>query len=65
MSHWHDIVDWVGGFPYEFAKPDAIFNFFRGRGFVLDRMKMGGGLGCSEYVFSRTATATQATSGTP
>jgi 2-polyprenyl-3-methyl-5-hydroxy-6-metoxy-1,4-benzoquinol methylase len=53
MSHWHDIVDWVGGFPYEYAKPDAIFGFFRARGFSLEAMKIGGGLGCSEYVFSR------------
>ena len=55
MSHWHDIIDWVGGYPYEYAKPDAIFSFFRDRGFTLDTLKMGGGLGCSEYVFSRTA----------
>lgn len=53
MSHWHDIVDWVGGFPYECAKPDAIFSFFRARGFALEKLRMGGGLGCSEYVFSR------------
>ena len=55
MSHWHDIIDWVGGYPYEYAKPDAIFSFFRDRGFALDKLKMGGGLGCSEYVFSRTS----------
>jgi 2-polyprenyl-3-methyl-5-hydroxy-6-metoxy-1,4-benzoquinol methylase len=55
MSRWHDIVDWVGGFPYEYAKPDAIFSFFRQRGFMLDNMKIGGGLGCSEYVFSRSS----------
>jgi 2-polyprenyl-3-methyl-5-hydroxy-6-metoxy-1,4-benzoquinol methylase len=55
MSHWHDIIDWVGGYPYECAKPDAIFAFFHQRGFTLDNMKIGGGLGCSEYVFSRSA----------
>jgi 2-polyprenyl-6-hydroxyphenyl methylase/3-demethylubiquinone-9 3-methyltransferase len=53
MSHWHDIVDWVGGFPYECAKPDAIFSFFQERGFTLEKLKIGGGLGCSEYVFRR------------
>ena len=57
MSRWHDMVDWVGGYPYECAKPDAIFSFFRDRGFSLDRLKIGGGLGCSEYVFRRTGTA--------
>jgi 2-polyprenyl-3-methyl-5-hydroxy-6-metoxy-1,4-benzoquinol methylase len=55
MSHWHDIIDWVGGYPYEYAKPDAIFTFFRERGFALENLKMGGGLGCSEYVFSRNS----------
>ena len=54
MSHWRDLVDWVGGYPYEYAKPDAIFSFFHERGFALDKMRIGGGLGCSEYVFSRT-----------
>ena len=53
MSHWHDIVDWVGGYPYECAKPDAIFQFFKARGFALVNLKIGGGLGCSEYVFRR------------
>lgn len=57
MSHWHDIIDWVGGYPYECAKPDAIFSFFRDRGFSLDRLRIGGGLGCSEYVFRRTGPA--------
>ena len=55
MNHWHDIIDWVGGYPYECAKPDAIFAFFHQRGFALDNLKIGGGLGCSEYVFSRSA----------
>ena len=55
MNRWHDIIDWVGGYPYECAKPDAIFAFFHQRGFALDNLKIGGGLGCSEYVFSRSA----------
>ena len=42
--------------PYECAKPDAIFSFFRARGFTLERLKIGGGLGCSEYVFSTALT---------
>ncbi len=54
MSRWRDIIDWVGGYPYEFAKPDAICSFFIDRGFALDKMCIGGGLGCSEYVFSRS-----------
>lgn len=52
MSHWHDIVDWVGGYPYEFATPEEIFDFYRARGFTLTRLRCGGvGLGCNEFVF--------------
>jgi 2-polyprenyl-6-hydroxyphenyl methylase/3-demethylubiquinone-9 3-methyltransferase len=54
MNKWHDILDWVGGYPYEFATPDQIFDFYRARGFSLTKMKCGGvGLGCNEFVFER------------
>ena len=53
MNKWRDIVDWVGGYPYETAKPDAIFDFYRQRGFTLARLYCGGGLGCNEFVFTR------------
>jgi hypothetical protein len=54
MSRWHDIVDWVGGHPYEVAKPEEIFDFYRERGFNLTKMKCGGvGLGCNEFVFEK------------
>lgn len=36
MSKWRDIVDWVGGYPYEAAKADEVFAFFRARGFSLE-----------------------------
>ena len=53
MSRWHDIVDWVGGYPYEAARADEIFDFYRARGFTLAKMKCAGGLGCNEFVFVR------------
>ncbi|MDX6612680.1 MAG: hypothetical protein QOD75_1866 [Blastocatellia bacterium] len=54
MSRWRDIIDWVGGYPYEVAKPEELFNFYRERGFTLTTMKCGGvGLGCNELVFLR------------
>lgn len=53
MSPWRDVVDWVGGYPFEVAKPEQIFDFFRERGFLLQRLKTcGGGLGCNEFVFA-------------
>jgi 2-polyprenyl-6-hydroxyphenyl methylase/3-demethylubiquinone-9 3-methyltransferase len=53
MNKWRDIIDWVGGYPYEVAKPDAIFDFYRQRGFTLAKLNCGGGLGCNEFVFVR------------
>ena len=58
MSRWRDIVDWVGGYPYEVARPEEIFDFYRARGFTLTRMQCGGvGLGCDQFVFTKEATA--------
>ena len=53
MSPWHDVVDWVGGWPFEVARPEQVFTFCRERGFQLERLKTcAGGLGCNEFVFS-------------
>jgi 2-polyprenyl-6-hydroxyphenyl methylase/3-demethylubiquinone-9 3-methyltransferase len=56
MSAWHDLVDWVGGYPFEVAKPEEVFAFCRTRGFTLQRLKTaGGGLGNNQFVFVRKA----------
>jgi 2-polyprenyl-3-methyl-5-hydroxy-6-metoxy-1,4-benzoquinol methylase len=55
MSAWRDLIDWVGGYPFEVAKPEAIFDFYRARGFALTRLYTdGGSLGCNEFVFVKT-----------
>jgi 2-polyprenyl-3-methyl-5-hydroxy-6-metoxy-1,4-benzoquinol methylase len=57
MSRWHNLVDWVGGYPFEVAKPESVLDFCRKRGFELIRLTtMGGGLGCNEFVFRRRRT---------
>jgi 2-polyprenyl-6-hydroxyphenyl methylase/3-demethylubiquinone-9 3-methyltransferase len=53
MSKWRDIVDWVGGYPYEAARVDDVFNFCHARGFSLKRLNCRGGTGCNEFVFRR------------
>jgi 2-polyprenyl-3-methyl-5-hydroxy-6-metoxy-1,4-benzoquinol methylase len=54
MSLWHDVVDWVGGYPFEVAKPEAIFDFCLQRGFHLVRLAtQAGDLGCNEFVFTK------------
>jgi hypothetical protein len=54
MSPWHDVIDWSGGYPFEVAKPEQIFDFFNTRGFELSTLTTcGGGKGCNEFVFRR------------
>ena len=56
MNRWRDAVDWVGGYPYEVATPEEVFDFCRERGFTLKTLKCGGvGLGCNEFVFERSS----------
>lgn len=55
MSAWWDVIDWVGGYPFEVAKPEEIFHFYHSRGFVLERLRTeGGDSGCNEFVFTRS-----------
>ncbi len=54
MNRWYDIIDWVGGYPYEVATPDEIFEFYKSKGYTLTKLKTGGvGLGCNEFVFRK------------
>jgi 2-polyprenyl-6-hydroxyphenyl methylase/3-demethylubiquinone-9 3-methyltransferase len=56
MSFWHDMIDWLGGYPFEVAKPEAVFHFFRDRGLLLEELRTcGGRMGCNEFVFLRHA----------
>jgi 2-polyprenyl-3-methyl-5-hydroxy-6-metoxy-1,4-benzoquinol methylase len=57
MSRWHDHLDWIGGYPYEVATPEEIFDFYRARGFTLAKLKCSEfdfKLGCNEFVFEKT-----------
>jgi 2-polyprenyl-6-hydroxyphenyl methylase/3-demethylubiquinone-9 3-methyltransferase len=55
MSMAHDWVDWLGGYPFEVAKPEEVFHFCQSRGFDLHRLRTcGGKLGCNEFVLRRT-----------
>ena len=58
MSMWRDVIDWVGGYPFEFAKPEEIFDFYRARGFMLIRLRTCRGTpGCNQFVFRKTEQA--------
>jgi 2-polyprenyl-6-hydroxyphenyl methylase/3-demethylubiquinone-9 3-methyltransferase len=54
MSVVHDWFDWLGGYPFEYARPEEIFEFVHARGFALDKLKTTATLGCNEFVFRRT-----------
>ena len=56
MSLLHDWKDWLGGYPFEVAKPEEIFEFYHSRGFSLEKLTTcGGRLGCNQFVFNRPA----------
>lgn len=50
VRDWHD---WLGGYPFEVARPDEVFRFLRDRGFVLQDLSTTTGWGCNEFVFRR------------
>lgn len=58
MSEWHDLVDWVGGHPFETATPEDILDFHKGLDFEAVRTRLVGRRnGCNEFVFRRAGAA--------
>lgn len=35
MSFYHDVVDWIGGYPYQYATKDEVVSYLREQGFKL------------------------------
>ena len=56
MRYYNDIVDWVGGYPYEYASIDEVRVFFESRGFALRKsIPTKGFTGCNEFVFEKVS----------
>ena len=55
MSAKFDRIDWIGGFPYEFASFETLAAYFKARGFSVINAKRNTSLGCNEMVLQRTA----------
>ncbi|MFZ4790960.1 MAG: class I SAM-dependent methyltransferase [Candidatus Competibacteraceae bacterium] len=53
MNLWYDTVDWMGGYPFETAKPSELVDFFTKRGFKLITKKLKTGSGCNELVLRK------------
>ena len=55
MSRYHNMVDWVGGWPFEVAAPEDIFYFYKQHGFILTELSTcGAGHGCNQFVFVKS-----------
>jgi SAM-dependent methyltransferase len=54
MHLYRDVVDWIGGWPFEVASPAEIVGFFQSRGFRAETVRTCGWKhGCNEFVFQR------------
>ena len=53
MSWLHDVVDWVGGYPYEYASVSDITEFYRRDGFEPVKIRENRSYGCHQLVFKR------------
>lgn len=55
MDFYHDVVDWVGGYPYEHASADKIISRMRSDGFqLIDFIPAKVPTGCNQFVFKKT-----------
>ena len=51
MNHWFDLLDWLGGFPFETSTPTEVFDFCK-KSLRLEKLNtVGGRMVCNEYVF--------------
>jgi 2-polyprenyl-6-hydroxyphenyl methylase/3-demethylubiquinone-9 3-methyltransferase len=53
MSRWYDMIDWLGGYPYEFASVEQLIEFFETDGFKTTKVAPNNGYGCHQIVFAR------------
>ena len=54
MSWRTDVTDWMGGYPYEFAKADKILSYCKKLGLKeIKHTDLGEGTGCNEFLFQK------------
>lgn len=54
MSFFYDVIDWVGGYPYEYASTAEMTSFIEKLGFKTEKViKTEGFTGCNEFVFRK------------
>jgi SAM-dependent methyltransferase len=54
MDFWFDVIDWIGGYPYEYATPKEVERFIAIHGYGLGNYVAAKvPTGCNEFVFHR------------
>lgn len=54
MSAWFNLIDWLGGYPFEVAQPQEMFNFFQKQNFkIINYNLCQGKMGCNEFIFQK------------
>lgn len=54
MSLWYDMLDWLGGYPFEVASPETIVDQLHTLGFTLTKIRtVRGRNGCNEFVVQK------------
>ena len=51
MTRVYDMIDWLGGLPYEFASVSALTDFYEKDGFKLEKLIENPNTGCHELLF--------------
>ncbi|GAB1446102.1 class I SAM-dependent methyltransferase [Flammeovirgaceae bacterium] len=51
MTWYNDRIDWLGGYPYEYASVEEIVSYYGARGFLCKNIKARDGIGCNEFLF--------------
>jgi 2-polyprenyl-6-hydroxyphenyl methylase/3-demethylubiquinone-9 3-methyltransferase len=55
MSVYYDWIDWLGGYPFEVAKPEQVIAFYKKKGLTLQTLKTTKSWGNNEFVFAMTS----------
>jgi 2-polyprenyl-6-hydroxyphenyl methylase/3-demethylubiquinone-9 3-methyltransferase len=54
MDFWFDVIDWVGGYPYQYATYREVESFVTNQGFEMRRyISATVPTGCNQFVFDR------------
>ncbi len=51
MSIYYDWIDWLGGYPFEVAKPEEIINLYKSYGYTLEGLITTNRHGCNQFLF--------------